>query len=89
MLPSSYWYNIYVEFKRYSWSAHIRLWGAESWGNINQLRDRYVDVFGYWTKRLYGLSEDDAAGVTPPVNVSRYTHHNWLVSSSFKPNTST
>ena len=25
---------------------HIRLWGAESWGNVNQLRDRYVDVFG-------------------------------------------
>ncbi|HDJ1301013.1 TPA: superantigen-like protein, partial [Staphylococcus aureus] len=38
--------NIYVELKRYSWSAHISLWGAESWGNINQLKDRYVDVFG-------------------------------------------
>lgn len=44
--------NIYVEFKRYSWSAHIRLWGAESWGNVNQLRDRYVDVFGLKTKTL-------------------------------------
>lgn len=27
--------NIYVEFKRYSWSAHIRLWGAESCMLIN------------------------------------------------------
>lgn len=46
--------NIYVELKRYSWSAHISLWGAESWGNINQLKDRYVDVFGLKTKILIG-----------------------------------
>ncbi len=36
----------FVIFKRYSWSLHIRLSGYEIWGNINQLRDRYVDVFG-------------------------------------------
>lgn len=44
--------NIYVELKRYSWSAHISLWGAESWGNINQLKGRYVDVFGLKDKIL-------------------------------------
>lgn len=57
--------NIYVEFKRYSWSAHIRLWGAESWGNINQLRDRYVDVFGLKdkdTRRLWWVYTDTFTG---------------------------
>lgn len=66
--------NIYVEFKRYSWSAHIRLWGAESWGNINQLRDRYVDVFGLKgkdTRRLWWVYTDTfTGGVTPAASSS-------------------
>lgn len=66
--------NIYVEFKRYSWSAHIRLWGAESWGNINQLRDRYVDVFGLKdedTSQLWWVYRDTfTGGVTPAASSS-------------------
>ncbi|CDR24133.1 superantigen-like protein SSL12 [Staphylococcus schweitzeri] len=61
--------NIYVELKRYSWSAHISLWGAESWGNINQLRDRYVDVFGLKDKDTdqlwWSYKETFTGGVTP------------------------
>ncbi len=30
--------NIYVELKRYSWSAHISLWGAEVGGNIESVK---------------------------------------------------
>lgn len=66
--------NIYVEFKRYSWSAHIRLWGAESWGNVNQLRDRYVDVFGLKdedTSQLWWVYRDTfTGGVTPAASPS-------------------
>ncbi len=38
--------------------SHIQVFGSESWGNINQLRNKYVDIFGtkdedtvegYWT----------------------------------------
>lgn len=60
--------NIYVDFK-YGWSAHIKVWGAESWGNINKLRNKYVDVFGLQdeaTKQLLWVYEDTyTGGVTP------------------------
>lgn len=48
--------------------------GAESWGNINQLRDRYVDVFGLKdkdTRRLWWVYTDTfTGGVTPAASSS-------------------
>lgn len=47
----------------------FKCFGSESWGNINQLRNKYVDIFGtkdedtvegYWT-----YDETFTGGVTP------------------------
>lgn len=60
--------------KRGVWYSHIQVFGAESWGNINQLRDKYVDIFGtkdedtvegYWT-----YDETFTGGVTPAATSS-------------------
>ncbi len=66
--------NIYVDFNRYTWSAHIQVKGNQSWGNINQLRDRYVDVFGLKDKETsqfwWSYQETFTGGVTPAAGPS-------------------
>ncbi|UMT76661.1 superantigen-like protein SSL12 [Staphylococcus roterodami] len=66
--------KIYVEFKRYFWSAHIQVSGAKSWGNINQLRDKYVDVFGLKDRETsqfwWSYRETFTGGVTPAASTS-------------------
>ncbi|MCS5349649.1 superantigen-like protein SSL12 [Staphylococcus aureus] len=66
--------NIYVDFNRYSWSAHIIVTGAKSWGNINQLRERYVDVFGLKDRETsqfwWSYQETFTGGITPAASSS-------------------
>ncbi len=58
---------------------HIYLYrGAEeSWGNINQLKDRYVDVFGLKDKDTdqlwWSYRETFTGGVTPAAKPSDKT----------------
>ena len=58
---------------------HISLWGAESWGNINQLKDRYVDVFGLKDKDTdqlwWSYRETFTGGVTPAAKPSDKTYN--------------
>ncbi len=44
--------TIHATLLQISWYSHIQVFGPESWGNINQLRDKYVDIFGIKTKKL-------------------------------------
>ena len=37
------WYN-HATLLQLSWFSHIQVFGPESWGNINQLRNKYVDI---------------------------------------------
>lgn len=50
--------SIHATLQTWVWYSHIQVFGSESWGNINQLRNKYVDIFGtkdedtvegYWT----------------------------------------
>ncbi|TXO32588.1 superantigen-like protein, partial [Staphylococcus aureus] len=61
--------SIHATLKTWFWYSHIQVFGSESWGNINQLRNKYVDIFGtkdedtvedYWT-----YDETFTGGVTP------------------------
>ncbi|HCZ8382156.1 TPA: superantigen-like protein SSL14 [Staphylococcus aureus] len=38
--------TIHATLQTWVWYTHIQVFGPESWGNINQLRDKYVDIFG-------------------------------------------
>ena len=66
--------SIHATLQTWVWYSHIQVFGAESWGNINQLRDKYVDIFGtkdedtvegYWT-----YDETFTGGVTPAATSS-------------------
>ncbi|HCY6625728.1 TPA: superantigen-like protein SSL14 [Staphylococcus aureus] len=61
--------SIHATLQTWVWYSHIQVFGSESWGNINQLRNKYVDIFGtkdedtvegYWT-----YDETFTGGVTP------------------------
>ncbi|ARJ51586.1 exotoxin beta-grasp domain-containing protein [Staphylococcus lutrae] len=60
--------NIYVDFK-YGWTGNIKVWGPESWGNINNLRNQYVDVFGLQDRPthqfLWSYEDYFTGGITP------------------------
>ncbi|MBO0929324.1 superantigen-like protein SSL14 [Staphylococcus sp. 30400_3112M30941] len=66
--------TIHATLQTWVWYSHIRIHGPESWGNINKLRDKYVDIFGtkdedtvegYWT-----YDETFTGGVTPAATSS-------------------
>lgn len=38
--------TIHATLLQFSWYSHIQVYGPESWGNINQLRNKSVDIFG-------------------------------------------
>ena len=66
--------TIHATLLQFSWYSHIQVFGSESWGNINQLRNKYVDIFGtkdedtvegYWT-----YDETFTGGVTPAATSS-------------------
>ncbi len=66
--------TIHATLQTWVWYTHIQVFGPESWGNINQLRDKYVDIFGtkdedtvegYWT-----YDETFTGGVTPAATSS-------------------
>ncbi|MCO4428228.1 superantigen-like protein SSL13 [Staphylococcus aureus] len=61
--------TIHATLLQLSWFSHIQVFGPESWGNINQLRNKYVDIFAlkdYETWRTYMLAQETfTGGVTP------------------------
>lgn len=66
--------SIHATLQTWVWYSHIQVFGSESWGNINQLRNKYVDIFGtkdedtvegYWT-----YDETFTGGVTPAATSS-------------------
>ncbi|HEH2565140.1 TPA: superantigen-like protein SSL13 [Staphylococcus aureus] len=61
--------TIHATLLQISWYSHIQVFGPESWGNINQLRDKYVDIFGIKDQETidsYALSQETfTGGVTP------------------------
>lgn len=65
--------KIYVDIQR-SWGAFINVAGGESWGNINNLRNKQVDVFGIkdkpTSKYWWAYTEYFTGGVTPAANPS-------------------
>lgn len=63
--------KIFVDFNS-SWGAEIKVFGGESWGNINNLRGKDVDVFGIkdkpTEKYFWTYTETFTGGVTPAAN---------------------
>ncbi|HDH4101759.1 TPA: superantigen-like protein SSL13 [Staphylococcus aureus] len=61
--------TIHATLLQLSWFSHIQVFGPESWSNINQLRNKYVDIFAlkdYETWRTYMLAQETfTGGVTP------------------------
>ncbi|EOD7746488.1 TPA: superantigen-like protein SSL12 [Staphylococcus aureus] len=75
--------HIYVDFTNYSWFGHIKVWGAESWGNINKLRNSYVDVFGIQdqnTERYFWTYKETFTGGITPAATSANKHYKLNVS---------
>lgn len=66
--------TIHATLLQLSWFSHIQVFGPESWGNINQLRNKYVDVFGLKdedTSQLWWVYRDTfTGGVTPAASSS-------------------
>ncbi|HCZ5750077.1 superantigen-like protein SSL12 [Staphylococcus aureus] len=66
--------TIHATLQTWVWYTHIQVFGPESWGNVNQLRDRYVDVFGLKdedTSQLWWVYRDTfTGGVTPAASPS-------------------
>ncbi|GAB5800655.1 hypothetical protein JMUB7516_27130 [Staphylococcus aureus] len=53
--------TIHATLLQFSWYSHIQVYGPESWGNINQLRNKSVDIFGIKdqeTIQVLPLSQD-------------------------------
>ena len=62
--------TIHATLLQLSWFSHIQVFGPESWGNINQLRNKYVDIFAlkdYETWRTYMLAQETFTGGVTPV----------------------
>ncbi|HCX0890131.1 TPA: superantigen-like protein [Staphylococcus aureus] len=60
--------TIHATLLQISWYSHIQVFGPESWGNINQLRDKYVDIFGIKDQETidsYALSQETFTGGYP------------------------
>ncbi|HCY0689804.1 TPA: superantigen-like protein [Staphylococcus aureus] len=60
--------TIHATLLQISWYSHIQVFGPESWGNINQLRDKYVDIFGIKDQETidsYALSQETFIGGYP------------------------
>lgn len=66
--------TIHATLLQLSWFSHIQVFGPESWGNINQLRNKYVDIFAlkdYETWHTYILAQETfTGGVTPAAKPS-------------------
>ncbi|HEA6790099.1 TPA: superantigen-like protein SSL13 [Staphylococcus aureus] len=66
--------TIHATLLQLSWFSHIQVFGPESWGNINQLRNKYVDIFAlkdYETWHTYMLAQETfTGGVTPAAKPS-------------------
>ncbi|SAY99291.1 exotoxin [Staphylococcus aureus] len=60
--------TIHATLLQLSWFSHIQVFGPESWGNINQLRNKYVDIFAlkdYETWHTYMLAQGTFIGEHP------------------------
>ncbi|UXV56803.1 superantigen-like protein SSL13 [Staphylococcus aureus] len=66
--------TIHATLLQLSWFSHIQVFSPESWGNINQLRNKYVDIFAlkdYETWHTYMLAQETfTGGVTPAAKPS-------------------
>ncbi|WP_375794098.1 exotoxin beta-grasp domain-containing protein, partial [Staphylococcus aureus] len=63
--------------------SHIQIYGPESWGNINKLRDKYVDIFGTKdaeTKNSYMLAQEIFTGGVTPAATSADKNYTLYVS---------
>ncbi|MCG7477576.1 superantigen-like protein SSL12 [Staphylococcus aureus] len=71
--------SIHATLQTWVWYSHIQVFGSESWGNINQLKDRYVDVFGLKDKDTdqlwWSYRETFIGGVTPAAKPSDKTYN--------------
>ncbi|HDB4891159.1 TPA: superantigen-like protein SSL12 [Staphylococcus aureus] len=71
--------SIHATLQTWVWYSHIQVFGSESWGNINQLKDRYVDVFGLKDKDTdqlwWSYRETFTGGVTPAAKPSDKTYN--------------
>ncbi|CDR63243.1 TPA: superantigen-like protein SSL14 [Staphylococcus argenteus] len=66
--------TIHATLQTWVWYSHIQIYGPESWGNINKLRDKYVDIFGTKDEETVEgyLTYDETftGGVTPAATSS-------------------
>ncbi|HEG7342775.1 TPA: superantigen-like protein [Staphylococcus aureus] len=60
--------TIHATLLQFSWYSHIQVYGPESWGNINQLRNKSVDIFGIKDQETidsFALSQETFTGGFP------------------------
>ncbi|CDR19968.1 superantigen-like protein SSL13 [Staphylococcus argenteus] len=77
--------TIHATLLQLSWFSHIQVFGPESWGNINQLRNKYVDIFGIKdaeTKNSYMLAQEIFTGGVTPAATS--ADKNYTLNVSYK-----
>ncbi|HCX3018928.1 TPA: superantigen-like protein SSL13 [Staphylococcus aureus] len=70
--------TIHATLLQLSWFSHIQVFGPESWGNINQLRNKYVDIFAlkdYETWHTYMLAQETFTGGVTPAATSSDKHY--------------
>ncbi|HHV8920997.1 TPA: superantigen-like protein SSL14 [Staphylococcus aureus] len=70
--------TIHTTLQTWVWYSHIQVFGPESWGNINQLRDKYVDIFGTKdedTEEGYFTYFDTFTGGVTPAATSADKHY--------------
>ncbi|CDR65517.1 superantigen-like protein SSL13 [Staphylococcus schweitzeri] len=84
--------TIHATLLQFSWYSHIQVYGPESWGNINQLINKNVDIFGIKEQETidsYALSQETFTGGVTPAATSNDKHYKLNVTYKDKAETFT
>ncbi|OZY66645.1 superantigen-like protein SSL13, partial [Staphylococcus aureus] len=84
--------TIHATLLQFSWYSHIQVYGPESWGNINQLRNKSVDIFGIKDQETidsFALSQETFTGGVTPAATSNDKHYKLNVTYKDKAETFT
>lgn len=84
--------TIHATLLQFSWYSHIQVYGPESWGNIKQLRNKSVDIFGIKDQETidsFALSQETFTGGVTPAATSNNKHYKLNVTYKDKAETFT
>lgn len=84
--------TIHATLQTWVWYSHIQVYGPESWGNINQLINKNVDIFGIKEQESidsYALSQETFTGGVTPAATSNDKHYKLNVTYKDKAETFT